>query len=261
MKVALCLTGLVGSKSGKSWDKEGGTDEVLETCAKYFNKHMLSKNDVDVFFHTWEIELENQLVEKYNPKSYIVEPQKVFTDIVVYDRPRTQAHYSKWYSIREAIKLKKDYELENNFEYDFVIQSRFDVVWTTDVVFESFDNSKFYIPRTHKKNQPWGWPNEWCNREIGDLFFFSSSDNMDKFAELYDNINRYLVEGCPTFQGISNHMLAKWHLTKLGLLPDHTELAFSDLSRKHISISESNIKFLNQGEDVADFQLCRGFLK
>ena len=42
MKVALCLTGLVGSKSGKSWDKEGGTDEVLETCAKYFNKHNFS---------------------------------------------------------------------------------------------------------------------------------------------------------------------------------------------------------------------------
>ena len=115
MKVALCLTGLVGSKSGKSWDKEGGTDEVLETCAKYFNKHMLSKNDVDVFFHTWEIELENQLDEKYNPKSYIVEPQKDFTDIDVYDRPRTQAHYSKWYSIREAIKLKKDYELEKDY--------------------------------------------------------------------------------------------------------------------------------------------------
>ena len=115
MKVALCLTGLVGSKSGKSWDKGGGTDEVLETCAKYFNKHMLSKNDVDVFFHTWEIELENQLVEKYNPKLYITEVQKIFTDIIPSNTPRVQAHYSKWYSIREAIKLKKDYELEKDY--------------------------------------------------------------------------------------------------------------------------------------------------
>ena len=240
MRVALCLTGLVGSSSGKSWDKKGGTDEVLETCAKYFNKHMLSKNDVDVFFHTWEIELENQLVEKYNPKLYITEVQKIFTDIIPSNTPRVQAHYSKWYSIREAIKLKKDYELENNFEYDFVIQSRFDVVWTTDVVFENFDNSKFYIPRLTKGGANWGWPYYYSYNEISDLWFFSNSKNMNEFSKLYNNINRYLVEGCPTFQGISNHMLAKWHLTELGLLPDNTELAFSDLT---------------------DFQVCRSYLK
>ena len=31
------------------------------------------------------------------------------------------------------------------------------------------------------------------NNEVGDLFFFSNSENMDKF-KLYDNINPYLLD-------------------------------------------------------------------
>ena len=38
MKVALCLYGLVGSTSGKSSDKKGGTSEVLNLCYDAFKK-------------------------------------------------------------------------------------------------------------------------------------------------------------------------------------------------------------------------------
>ena len=50
MKVALCLTGLIGSLQGKSWNKSGGTQKVLDTCFTHNKKHILDKNDVDVFF-------------------------------------------------------------------------------------------------------------------------------------------------------------------------------------------------------------------
>ena len=70
MRVALCLYGLIGSAKGKAYDKKGGTDIVLEDCYNSFSKHILSKNDVDVFFHTWDTDFEDELVLKYNPKKY-----------------------------------------------------------------------------------------------------------------------------------------------------------------------------------------------
>jgi hypothetical protein len=113
--------------------------------------------------------------------------------------------------------------------FDFVLQCRFDLVWNIDINFNNYEQDKFYIPRTSKKGKPWGWPNESYHEEIGDLFFFSSSKNMDNFSKLYEEINYYLLDGCPTFDGISNHMLAKWHLKELGLLEDKTELVFDDM--------------------------------
>ena len=75
MKVALCLYGLVGSTAGKSSDKKGGTKEVLNLCYDAFKKMIIDKNDTDVFFHTWDTDVENELVEKYklqNIKNIIV---------------------------------------------------------------------------------------------------------------------------------------------------------------------------------------------
>ena len=43
MKVALCLYGLVGSTSGKSSDKKGGTSEVLNLCYDAFKKMIIDK--------------------------------------------------------------------------------------------------------------------------------------------------------------------------------------------------------------------------
>jgi hypothetical protein len=248
MRVALCLFGLVGSKRGKSWNKEGGTDEVLQDCYKSFKKHFLDKNEIDVFFHTWDEEFESELVKKYNPKLYKTEVQKVFTDIVPIDSSRVQAHYSRWYSAKTSNNLKKEYESKNNFKYDFVMSSRFDMMWATDVVFENFDKDKFYIPRTTKGGEFWGWPYEWCHNEINDMWFFSNSKNMDKFLKLYDNINSYIKDGCPTFQGISNHMLTYWHLKKIGLLPEPTKGTVDN----HVSLAFS---------DVSSFQLYRSYLK
>ena len=98
MKVALCLYGLIGSDRGKSYDKKGGTDKVLKGCFDSFKNHIIDKNQVDVFFHTWDQSFEKELVEKYKPKAYKTEPQKIFYATVPGHSKRVQAHYSRWYS-------------------------------------------------------------------------------------------------------------------------------------------------------------------
>mgnify|MGYP003138968335 FL=1 len=126
MKVALCLYGLVGSTVGKSSDKKGGTKEVLNLCYDAFKKMIIDKNDTDVFFHTWDTDVENELVEKYKPKKYQSENQIVFpmgkwaNDVctkyegkVNFDiRKRIQSHYSRWYSTQEVLDLKSQHENE-----------------------------------------------------------------------------------------------------------------------------------------------------
>tara|TARA_R110000744_G_scaffold133209_1_gene241542 strand:+ start:728 stop:1510 length:783 start_codon:yes stop_codon:yes gene_type:complete len=239
MKIALCLHGLIGSKhQGKSWSKHGGEEEVIEKCAASFSKHLLSKMDVDVFFHNWEEEYENQLVEKFHPKLYKIEPQKVWSDEEMVewkpyqaDDERVQAHYSRWYSVKEVNKLKNQYESENNFKYDFVMLSRFDMIWTRDIFFNTYIPSYFYIPGTHDTHGlAYGWPNSHHGNEVADLWQISNSENMDKFCTLYDYITSYINEGCPTWKGISSHMLVKYHLQKLDLLPNKTKVLYDDMS-------------------------------
>ena len=62
----------------------------------------------------------------YKPKNHIVEQQRV--DIAPQGLSHEEfVHYSMFYSIWKANELKKEYEKKNNFKYDCVIKSRFDV--------------------------------------------------------------------------------------------------------------------------------------
>jgi hypothetical protein len=168
-------------------------------------------------------------VIKYKPKLYKTEPQKIFYNTVPGHSKRVQAHYSKWYSTKIVNGLKQQYEKENNFRYDYVMLSRFDMIWNVDVIFNNLNKDIFYIPGSIKHKVPWGWPNNKSGLpyEIDDLWCISNSENMDNFCNIYDLINTYIEkEGCPTFKGISNHMLSFFHLKKLNLIPNNTKKLF-----------------------------------
>ena len=71
-------------------------------------------------------------------------PNKVISG---YNPPKNlkQQNYSQWYSRMKSVDLKKEYEKENNFKYDYVMICRFDVMFFTDIIFENFDNRYFYF--------------------------------------------------------------------------------------------------------------------
>lgn len=229
MRIALCLHGLIGSDRGKSYDKKGGTDKVLKGCFNSFKKHIIDTNQVDIFFHTWDQNFEKELVKNYKPKLYKTEPQKIFYNTVPGPSKRVQAHYSKWYSTKIVNNLKQEYENKHNFNYDYVMLSRFDMIWNVDIIFSNLDKNIFYIPGSIKHKLPWGWPDNknGLPYEIDDLWCISNSKNMDNFSKIYDLINSYIEnERCPTYKGISNHMLAFHHLKNLNLIPNKTKRLF-----------------------------------
>lgn len=213
MRIALCLHGLVGSTRGKNGDLLGGSDEVLNLSFKHNKDYILSSN-VDVFVHSWSTELEQDILQKYQPKKHLIEPQIEF-EVPAYikaDSKRAFNHLSRWYSYKEAVRLKSEYETENNFKYDFVLVQRFDLCWNRSIEFNTFTQDKLYG----------GYGDLNIAREWSDRWFASSSDIADKFASLYDCFDRYMSTGgslpsSKQYAGISSHFLTKHHAEQLGL--------------------------------------------
>ena len=50
------------------------------------------------------------------------------------------------------MSLVNDYEIKNNFEYDLVVNGRFDICWTRPYDFSKLDNNKFHIPSIKMKD-------------------------------------------------------------------------------------------------------------
>ena len=226
MKVALCLFGLVGGTIGK--DGKGG-DVDYTIAYEHYKKHILEKNDVDVFIHSWSVNYEEELKVLYAPKKAIFEKQirfkvnkkfrdrsnwfeikKGFLRLFKKDKQKIYAKraYSRWYSNKKAINLKKEYEIENNFQYDYVMCSRLDLAFFTDVVFSKFDTQYFYashwndVPKKENKYKG-NRKNHYVGKGFLDLWFFSNSNMMDVFSTLYDNIEKY---------DISCHLAARQHI-------------------------------------------------
>jgi hypothetical protein len=214
MKIALCLQGLVGSIKGKNCQMIGGGDKVLEISYKHNKKHLLDLNKVDTFIHSWSTELKDDMIKKYNPKSYIIEPQIEFKipPYIKSDSSRAFAHLSRWYSYKKVVELVNEYELLNKFEYDLILVQRFDLIWNVDINFKNIDPFYFYVGKS-SLNPSQEWSDRW---------FLSNSSNMKSFSLLYDNISKYMgkngdLPSNSQYAGISSHFLTRHHAKKQNL--------------------------------------------
>jgi hypothetical protein len=239
VKVALCFFGLVGGRVTKT----GNGEDLDPTIAyEYYKKHLLDMNDqVDVFIHSWSYNSKDRLIELYKPKKACIENQidyqkevknfnnkfpayrsklkliffKIFNKnayiklINLKDKELFRA-YSRWHSSKKSLDLKKEYENENGFKYDAVMITRLDVGFFSELVFDKYDMKYFYA--SHRNGAPRKSSNykaDYLNYDEGntflDLWFFSNSDNMDKFSLLYDYIENY---------GVSPHRSSRQHVDK-----------------------------------------------
>ena len=153
MRVALCFSGLVGGTKGKSGS--GGPGDILDISYKHFDENIFQHNEVDIFVHSWSVEESKAIEDKFNPKSSIFEDQ-IWWDKNPHRNFRKNNHISKWYSMKKAIELKCEYEKENKFTYDFVMNSRFDIAWQTKIDFEKFDKQNFYVGNWNRRYYPNG---------------------------------------------------------------------------------------------------------
>tara|TARA_B100001094_G_scaffold333124_1_gene408804 strand:- start:34423 stop:35295 length:873 start_codon:yes stop_codon:yes gene_type:complete len=194
MKIALCLHGLASGKNDR------GVPVSIENSMSSIKGNLMSDYDVDVFYHTWSKDSEEYLNESYSPKGYEIEEQINFDHPFKPDGEKSadfsftpevqvkmQSTYSRWYSLAKSIKLKKDYEKENDMKYDFVFSTRFDIAFYEKFInFESLDPNNFYVSNWWQNRYKFGYNDPW---------FFSGSDNMDTIAGLYGKMDEYLSSG------------------------------------------------------------------
>ena len=212
-RIALCLSGIVGGTGGRN----GAGDVVdIQTIYNQYDKHILSKNDVDVFVHSWSVDSEDILTDLYKPKRKMFEPQVDFREIAKKNKHKnldaSHIFYSRWNSIKRCVQLKIEYEEDNNFEYDMVMISRFDLLWFTDVIFDDYHSNYFWVSNWNE-NGPlkMGPYDKQSNAGTGylDFWFFSNSVNIDKFSYMYDNLsNGKFFEVFPS-RRLSGHVTSK----------------------------------------------------
>ena len=195
MKVAFCLSGNIGGMGGKN---SKGAPVDFEYCYNSYYKNIISRNDTDVFIHSWSTEFGKELIELYKPVKAIIEPQKEFPDIKKLKfgggKGTTQLQFfrirSRAYSMQQVMRLKKQFEIDNDFIYDVVMLTRFDLIWHTPVDFSVFNMDFFYILNWNKIDYEFKTVSKDSKNPglINDLWFFSNSKFMNYLGDIYNEL-------------------------------------------------------------------------
>lgn len=226
-RIAILLHGQAGTA-----DKYGTGSKIdVALSHKHFKKHILDANEnVDVFMHSWSEDRKDVLIDLYNPVFHYFEPQIIFDFEYVVGDPngkggeinkwrdgkfkgldnlRFHALFSRWYSAKQANQLRLTYEKQHDFEYDYVMVTRYDLAYNVDFNFEEFDIEKFYaIPpvSVYQDGQ--------IHHGINDLWFISNSENMTNFLEIYEWIKH--IKHFP-HKYTHSHYLALYFLIMSGM--------------------------------------------
>lgn len=212
MKIALCL-------SGQLRFVERGFNEVI-------HPYILHDNSIDVFIHAWDIntqvgtkflagdihpigdiitaDLIDQTLHLYQPITYKIEHQLEFP-ILDWNSNHMPGFYSKnvysmFYSIYQSNKLKCDHELKNNFKYDLVIRSRFDVKLDSAIDFINLDKNVITTPIGCFDT---------ANGYV-DCFAIANSTNMNIYSDVYNHLDQYL----DTTELLCGEYILKRHIDK-----------------------------------------------
>lgn len=199
MKIALCLS---------------GQPRFVEQSASSIIKNACQGYDVDTFAHLWfDEKLQSQpykfegnwssqricpdAAEKvlaiYKPKIHCIESSKSFLDKTI-DISESVRRYWTWgdstqefrdriinntlsyfYSLNQVNNLKKIFEYEKGFKYDWVVRCRTDTILQTKIVYEKYNPN--VINFSGLSRQPDGMINDW--------FDFGNSKIMDAFMSVF----------------------------------------------------------------------------
>ena len=201
MKIAVCISG------GIRYPHLG-----LKSIQKIF------PNDyVKIFIHTWKIsdredflktlsglehkernniaDTDHSFLENYNYEKLLIENykncknkfEKLFNNLKFVPSTDPEDEYPRFdvgpismhYSIHQANELKKQYEVENNITFDWVIRMRTD----SDFRYDSLNLNTL----TGELNIPSG--EDWSDIGINDQFAIGTSHAMNLYSNLYNNFH------------------------------------------------------------------------
>lgn len=206
MKTALCISGHIRSFL-----------DVYDTLYRY----ILEPYSPDVFIHTWDTIgfftrgkkikghrvkmiqddtvsplLWSEVLEKLQPVAIYQENQRT-VNLRYFDKeeytirayagmPSNYAY--NLYSIQKANDLRLQHQKIQGFEYDFVIRTRFDLEYQSNLHIDDLDvqSGSLFYPSYRNGVFP----------ELRDVFVMGSSLAVNAYANTFSHIKEYLTTGC-----------------------------------------------------------------
>ena len=198
MRIAVCFSGQL-----RTWRK------CYESWHNLFSRFDI---EVDYFYHFWNFNTlanilndttpniisQDELDEIYDilkPKKFIIEDHdknlKVINDLKIMGENYplsggTPVYWSggQFYSHMRSVHLKRQYEIEHNFNYDICFRMRADLFFnqsSIDDFIREFKNPKSNTIYSSHNGQLKYFP----YFKIGDMFYYSDSITFDKISEFY----------------------------------------------------------------------------
>lgn len=189
-RIAICLSGQI-----RSWRK------CIDTWKLIYQHYPNAQ--IDYFIHTWDEnsypakfgntketvkvsqEEIDEIIEILKPKKILFEKSKKFSSLKNNSTLDNSPYLSQYYGVLRCARLKKQYELENDFIYDVVVRLRFDLFITQVVL----DGPHFIIKEKTIYGIHYGY--DWDRRcfRFGDMFFLSDSMTYDILSEYYYGVH------------------------------------------------------------------------
>jgi hypothetical protein len=189
MRVAVCISG-----QSRTWKV------AYKSILSFFDMGA----NVDFFIHTWDTNSYRDIdIPRWECVDYKIEDndeeyniKKAFNPVyMIYEKYDSEKFKTNWssmfYSFMKSVFLKTKYELENDFEYDIVIKTRFDINFPQKGV-NSLNEpiNKFFIhkvePLTAYTTSPiTRFQSEFYYLNFDDVFFYSDSKTMDLISNIY----------------------------------------------------------------------------
>lgn len=190
-RIAVCFSG-----QPRTWRK----------CIESWKENLFAHLDVDVFCHVWDFNTQpncisvgmnvpnlevqpgeiDELLDALKPKKSLVESRKEFRALSPTQFITVPSFLSQYYGIMQAARLKKQYEIENDFQYDIVVKMRYDAYFKAPVFQELTDANKIDYWSMYCFH--YGWDSTNNRGRVGDIFWYAASDTYDIIADYYMNI-------------------------------------------------------------------------
>lgn len=241
MKIALCFSGAI---------------REFKYCYPSIYKYIIEPLNPDIFVHGWIIKNTDKLnvkfkmksdscnkeyvIDKLDPKDYVIDeytekwesyiikkagitgidflkniPKKYDkickTDKYAYKKYVYNA-CGMYYKIMKCNELKCKYEKKHNFKYDIVIRIRFDFQWNNYLLIDDINvikDNEIVIMKDDYVTM--------STKITNDKFFYGTSDTMNKFCNIFNDIKRIYDKGL-SIQGsdISEYYLLHFKVKLIG---------------------------------------------
>lgn len=190
-RIALCFSG-----QPRTWAK----------CYENWKQTFSHLGQIDHFFHFWDyntnpafvdhsvgiqhvdVQLsqaeKGDIIQALQPKAHLFESAKdtLRPPRSWVTKPVAEWSRSQFYSIRRAAWLKRQYEIEHNFEYDLVIRMRSDAWFPAPM--PQLDPRPNVVYTTHNS-----YDAQFARFRVGDIFWAADSHTYDQMSNFYRYLN------------------------------------------------------------------------